>query len=103
MPTKVNVGITDSDILEIINEEYKVEIKVEDKTLILKCRPLSASEFGQISTSELDRYKKMRAVLDAVLIQPAIIKGKKLPVGFVMSAYNQIMTKSFLQYALGIE
>jgi len=101
--SKVSIGITDKDIMEIINEEYKVEIKVKDKTLVLKCRPLSATEFGEISSSELDEYKKMRAVLDIVLVQPATIKGKKLPIGFVMSAYNQIINKSFLQYTLGIE
>ena len=101
--SKTNVSVTDKDIMEIINEEYRVEIKIKDKILVLTCRPLSATEFGEISGSEDNEYKKMRAVLDAVLVKPASLKGKKLPVGLVMSAYNQIINKSFLQYTLGIK
>jgi len=101
--SKVNVGITDRDILEIINEVYDVNITIANKTVVIKCRPLSAVEFGEISSSDKNEFDKMRDVLNMVIVQPETIKNKKLPVGFVISAYNQIIDKSFLQYKLGTE
>jgi len=98
--SKIKVGLTDNDVLELINEIYDVVIKTRTKEIVIKCRQLTASEYGVINNSEDNDYIRMTAVVKLVIEKPKQLKEIDLPFGFVVSAYNQIIDKSFLQYNL---
>lgn len=98
--SKIKVGLTDNDVMELINEIYDVIIKTKTKEIIIKCRQLTANEYGIINKSDEDDYNRMTQVVKLVVEKPKKLKEIDLPFGFVVSAYNQIIEKSFLQYNL---
>jgi len=99
--SKIKVGLTDNDVMELINEVYDVIIKTKTKEVVIKCRQLTASEYGIINkNNDNDDYHRMTQVVKLVVEKPKQLKEIDLPFGFVVSAYNQIIEKSFLQYNL---
>jgi len=103
LSSKIKVGLTDNDVLELINEIYDVVIKTKTKEIVIKCRQLTASEYGTINSSEDNDYIRMTKVVKLVVEKPKQLKEIDLPFGFVVSAYNQIIDKSFLQYNLELK